>query len=257
MKIEMLGAHNTETDKARLSCLLVDDMIALDAGGLTASIPLERQQRIKAVLLTHHHFDHCKDLIMLAANDSLPPSTVDVYGLRDTLEIVYLYLLDGKIYRDYTQWPSAENPRVTLKPVAPFQSLFLNNLEAIPVPVSHTVPAIGYFVKAENGKSVFYTGDTGPGLAECWERIVPDLLVIEVTGLNRVQEDMVRLRHMTPGLLTEELVQFRRARGYLPRVIVSHIPVAYEDEMRLELAAAGKQLEMEIEVGYEGLTVEL
>ena len=257
MKIEMLGAHNTETDKARLPSLLVDDVVALDAGGLTSSLSLDRQRQIKAVLLTHHHFDHCRDLIMLGANDSVPPSTIDVYGLRDTLEVVYLYLLDGKMYRDYTQWPSAEHPRLTLKPVALFQPLFVDNLEVVPLPVSHSVPAVGYLVKAGNGKSVFYTGDTGPGLAGCWERIAPDLLVIEVTGLNRVQEDMDRLGHMTPGLLVQELVEFRRARGYLPRVIVSHLPVAYEDEMREEIAAAGKQIEMEVEVGYEGLTIDL
>ncbi len=257
MKIEILGAHNTETDKARLPSVLVDDVMALDAGGLTASLPLERQQQIKAVFLTHHHFDHCKDLIMLGANNSLPPSTIDVYGLRDTLEVVYLYLLDGKMYRDYTCWPSAENPRLKLKPIALFQPLLMQNLEVLPLPVSHTVPAVGYLVKEENGKSIFYAGDTGPGLAGCWERIAPDLIVIEVTGLNRVQEEMERLRHMTPGLLGQELAEFRKARGYLPRVIVSHVPVAYEDEVREEIAAAGKQLEMELEVGYEGLTIEL
>jgi len=257
MKIEMLGAHNTETDKARLPSVLVDDVIALDAGGLTASLSLERQQHIKAVLLTHHHFDHCKDLIMLGANNSQPPSTVDVYGLRDTLELVYLYLLDGKMYRDYTLWPSAENPRMTLKPIALFQPLHINNLEILPLPVSHSVPSVGYFIKADGGKSLFYTGDTGPGLQGCWERIAPDLIIVEVTGLDRVQEEMVKLRHMTPALLVQELMEFRSARGYLPRVIVSHLPVAYEDEMRVEIAATGKQLEMEIEVGYEGLTIDL
>jgi len=257
MKIEMLGAHNTETDKARLPSMLVDDVIALDAGGLTSSLSLERQQRIKTVLLTHHHFDHCKDLIMLGANNSQPPSTVDVYGLRDTLEIVYLYLLDGKMYRDYTCWPSAENPRLKLKPVALFQTMILQNLEVMPLPVSHSVPAVGYFVRVENGKSIFYAGDTGPGLSGCWERIAPDLLVIEVTHLNREQENMDRLRHMTPGMLAGELTEFRTARGYLPRVIVDNLPVAYEDEIRAELTAAGKQIEMEIEIGYEGLTIEL
>ncbi|MBN1689977.1 MAG: MBL fold metallo-hydrolase [Dehalococcoidia bacterium] len=256
MRIEMLGAHNTETDRVRLPCLLVDDVIALDAGGLTASLPLERQRQIKAVLLTHHHFDHCKDLIMLGAN-SLPSSTVDIYGLRDTLETVYLYLLDGKLYRDYTCWPSAENPRMKLKPVSPFQPFLLQNLEVLPLPVSHSVPSAGYFIKAEGGKSFFYTGDTGPGLEGCWERIAPDLLVIEVTHLNRAQKDMERLRHMTPGMLAQELMEFRKARDYLPRVIVGHLPVAYEDEMREEIAAVGKQIEMEIEVGYEGLTIEL
>jgi ribonuclease BN (tRNA processing enzyme) len=256
MRIEVLGAHNTETDKARLPCLLVDGVIALDAGGLTASLPLQRQQQIRYVLLTHHHFDHCKDLIMLGAN-SLLDSTIDVYGLRDTLETVYLYLLDGKLYRDYTSWPSADKPRMRLNPVAIFQPVSIYNLEVLPLPVNHTVPSVGYFARADSGKSFFYAGDTGPGLTACWERITPDLLIIEVTHINRAQKEMERLRHMTPGLLAEELAEFRKARGYLPRVIVSHVPVAYEDEMRGELAEASKLLEMELEVGYEGLTVEL
>jgi glyoxylase-like metal-dependent hydrolase (beta-lactamase superfamily II) len=256
MRIEMLGAHNTETDKTRLPCLLVDNVMALDAGGLTASLSLERQQQIRSVLLTHHHFDHCKDLIMLAAN-GLPDSLIDVYGLSDTLETVYRYLLDGKLYRDYTCWPSAENPRLKLKPVEAFQSRRLQNYEVLPLPVNHSVPSVGYLVKADSGKSFFYAGDTGPGLEGCWEWIAPDLLIIEVTGLNRVRDDMEKLRHLTPQLLARELIEFRRARDYLPRVIAGHIPTAYEAEMREEIAAAGKQLEMELEIGYEGLTVEI
>ena len=257
MKIEVLGAHNTETDWFRLPCLLIDGEIALDAGGLTASLALEKQQGIRAVLLTHHHFDHTKDLIMLGANDSMPPSTIDVYGLRDTLEIVYLYLMDGRMYRDYTQWPTKEQPRLRLKPIAPLQQLFIRSHEIMPVPVSHTVSAVGYLVKAENGKSIFYTGDTGNGLSECWERITPDVLFIEVTGLNRMEEDMIRLRHLTPVLLAEELLQFRRLNGHIPRVIITHLSSLYEEELRGEIADAGKLLEMELEVGYEGLTIEL
>jgi ribonuclease BN (tRNA processing enzyme) len=257
MKIEVLGAHNTETDRFRLPCLLIDGEIALDAGGLTASLALERQQAVKAVLLTHHHFDHCKDLVMLAANGSLPPSTVDVYGLRDTLEAVYLYLLDGRMYKDYTQWPSKEQPRLRLKPIAPFQQLLIRGHEIIPVPVSHSVPAVGYLAKTENGKSLFYTGDTGNGLSECWERITPDVLFIEVTGPNRMEEHMVRLRHLTPALLAGELQHLRHLKGHIPRVIVTHLSTLHEEELRQEIADAGKLLEMELEVGYEGLTIEL
>ncbi len=257
MKIEILGAHNTETDRCRLPCLLVDDEIALDAGGLTSSLALDKQQRIKAVLLTHHHFDHTKDLVMLGANDSMPPSTVDVYGLPDTLEAVYLYLLDGKMYRDYTQWPSKDQPRLRLRPIAPFQRLFIQNHEIVPVPVSHTVPAVGYLVKAEGGRSIFYTGDTGNGLSECWERVTPDVLFIEVTGLNRMEADMVRLRHLTPLLLAQELQHYRNLKGHIPRVIITHLSVLYEEELRQEIADAGKLLEMELEIGYEGLTIDL
>ena len=257
MKIEILGAHNTETDTTRLPCLLVNDVIALDAGGLTGSLSLERQQKIKTVLLTHHHFDHTRDLIMLGANDSIPPTTVEVYGLRDTLEVVYLYLLDSKMYKDYTSWPSVEAPRLRLKPVAPFQQFMIGNCIVMPVPVSHSAPSVGYQVTSENGRSIFYAGDTGSGLSGCWEHINPDVLFIEVTGLNRMGEMMSKLRHLTPQMLVEELLQFQQMKGHIPRVIATHIPVALEGELRDELALAGKQLEMELEVAYEGLVIEI
>ena len=257
MKVEILGAHNTETDVARLPALLIDDVIALDAGGLTSSLPLDRQHGIKAVFLTHHHFDHTRDLIMLGANDSTPPSTVDVYGLRDTLEVVYMYLLDGKLYKDYTAWPSAEAPRLRLKPIAPGQQFMVQGLAITPAPVSHSAPAIGYQVTSGEGRSIFYAGDTGPGLKDCWEYINPEVLFIEVTGLNRMAEAMTRLRHLTPQLLVEELLEFQQMKGHIPRVIATHIPLPYEAELRNELAEAGKKLEMELEVAYEGLTIEL
>lgn len=257
MKVEVLGAHNTESDRAKLPCLLVDDVIALDAGGLTSSLPLDRQQAVKSVLLTHHHFDHTRDLIMLAANDTTFPSTVDVYGLRDTLEVVYLYLLDGKMYRDYTLWPSRESPRLRLKPVAPAQQITVQGHSVTPVAVSHSIPAVGFSVKDDSNGGIFYTGDTGIGLDECWQQITPEVLFIEVTGINRMREDMIRLRHLTPDLLVQELTQIRKLKGYIPRVIVLHLPLRYEDELRAELSAASKELGMEIEVAYEGLVIEI
>jgi ribonuclease BN (tRNA processing enzyme) len=257
MKVEILGAHNAETDRAKLPCLLVDDVIALDAGGLTSSLPLARQQAVKSVLLTHHHFDHTRDLITLAANDTTPPSTIEVYGLRETLEVVYLYLLDGKMYRDYTVWPSREAPRLLLKPVAPLQQHVIQEHSVMPVLVGHSVPSIGFLVTGGSGRAVFYAGDTGPGLGECWQQVKPDVLFIEVTGLNSMAENMQKLRHLTPDLLVEELEQFRQIKGYIPRVIVTHVPLLYEDALKTELAAASKQLEMELEVAYEGLVIEV
>jgi len=257
MKIEILGAHNTETDKARLPCLLIDDELALDAGGLTSSLSLQRQQLIRAVLLTHHHFDHTRDLIMLAANNDGRSPTIEVYGLNETLELVYNYLLDGKMYRDYTKWPSEKQPRLLLKPILPLQRLTVGNCTVLPVAVGHTVPSVGYLVAGDNGGSIFYAGDTGPGLSDCWRQITPRILFIEVTGPDRFEADMRRLRHLTPSTLASELKLFYRINGYIPRVIVTHIPLLYEEEVRQELDNAGKDLGMELEMAYEGLAIEV
>ncbi|MGA2367261.1 MAG: MBL fold metallo-hydrolase [Dehalococcoidia bacterium] len=257
MKIEILGAHNSETDKARLPSLLVDDVIALDAGGLTSSLSLQRQHQITSVLLTHHHFDHTRDLVTLGSNDTHPPSTVDVYGLPATLEVVYKYLLDGKMYKDYTQWPKVEAPRLLLKALEAYRQLVIAGCVIIPVPVNHSVPSVGFLVTSRSGRSFFYTGDTGPGLSGCWEHISPEVLFIEITGLNSMGDAMRGLGHLTPDLLVEELQQFQKLKGYLPRVIAAHVSTLWEDKLRAELAVAGQRLGKELEVGHEGLTVEL
>jgi ribonuclease BN (tRNA processing enzyme) len=69
-----------------------------------------------------------------------------------------------------------------LNVVKPFLKVQIDNYSIIPVPVPHSVPAVGYRITAKGGQSFFYTGDTGPGLADCWERVSAKLLITEVTA---------------------------------------------------------------------------
>ena len=45
MEVQILGAHSTEAGGLRLASLLIDDILLLDAGGLTASLSLSEQQQ--------------------------------------------------------------------------------------------------------------------------------------------------------------------------------------------------------------------
>ena len=56
MDIVILGAHNTESETTRMMSLLIDGKLALEAGGLTASLPFPAQLGLRAVLLTHPHW---------------------------------------------------------------------------------------------------------------------------------------------------------------------------------------------------------
>jgi len=44
MELTILGAHNCESDKMKLTSLLIDRVIAIDAGGLTSSLSIEEQR---------------------------------------------------------------------------------------------------------------------------------------------------------------------------------------------------------------------
>ncbi len=81
MNIRFLGAHNCEWPKTRLISLLIDDVLAIDAGALTSSLSLEGQQKIKAILLTHQHYDHVRDIPTLAMNLFLSGATTKVYSI--------------------------------------------------------------------------------------------------------------------------------------------------------------------------------
>jgi ribonuclease BN (tRNA processing enzyme) len=110
---------------------------------------------------------------------------------------------------------------------------------------------------SRDGKSLFYSGDTGPGLDACWQHISPQLLIIEVSGINKAQDFLKSVGHLSPELLKEELLQFRQIKGYLPRVVVIHIPPQAEEEVKREVKRVARELRARIDIGYEGMKITL
>ncbi|MEE8420857.1 MAG: MBL fold metallo-hydrolase, partial [Dehalococcoidales bacterium] len=80
MKIKVLGAHNCESSATRLVSLLIDDVLALDAGSLTSSLTFAAQQKLKAILLTHQHYDHIRDVPAIAMNALFYETNISVYA---------------------------------------------------------------------------------------------------------------------------------------------------------------------------------
>jgi hypothetical protein len=125
------------------------------------------------------------------------------------------------------------------------------------VPVNHVVPAFGLQITSSDGKTVFYTSDTGPGLADCWRQISPELLIIEVTAPNRYEEFARRSGHLTPYLLRQELAGFNELKGYLPSVVTVHMNPLDEKEIEAEIAVVARSLNIPIKLGYEGMRLDL
>ncbi len=49
MDIQVLGAHNCEAKDFRCVSLLIDDILAIDAGSLAPSLPFSAQKKLKAI----------------------------------------------------------------------------------------------------------------------------------------------------------------------------------------------------------------
>ncbi len=258
VEIRILGAHQLETKGARLTSLLIDGVLAIDAGGITSALSPSEQKKIEALLLTHHHYDHTRDLVTLAANAAYYwQGQLAVYALRYTLDMVTPCLLDGRIYVNFLEYPSMEKPTLMLEAIEPYRRITVAGHEVLAVPAEHSVPAVGYQVTSSNGRSVFFTGDTTTGIAEQWPHICPRLLIAEVAGPNRYRERFAQFGHLCPGLLQEELGRFRQLKGYLPRVIVVHIGNPYEQEIKREIAQVAEELQADIGLGYEDMRITL
>lgn len=256
MKIKVLGAHNTESRRTRCSCLLVDNTLVLDAGGLTSSLSFRDQMKIKAVLLTHGHYDHIRDIPAFAMNLFLRKNSVDIYTHQAAADNLLKYFLDGGIYPEFNKRP--ENaPTLRIQIIQEFEKLKIQDYSVLAVPVAHALPGIGFQITSSDGKSIFYTGDTGPGLSPTWERISPAVLFTELTAPNRWTEAMQKNGHLTPTSLQQELTSFRQIKGYLPRVICLHINPANEKEIRTEISSVSDFLGTPIEMAHEGMLVEV
>lgn len=258
MEIRILGAHLAELKGARLTSLLVDGVLVVDAGGLTSALPLTEQKKIDNVLLTHHHFDHTRDLVTLAANAGYYwRKQLIVHAPRYTLDIVSNCLLDGKIYANFLEYPSREKPTLIFEAIEAYGRRVIDGYDVLAVPAKHSVPAVGYQITSSDGKSFFYTGDTTAGISESWQHISPQLLITEVAGPNRFEDWLKKAGHLCPRLLREELIQFRQLKRYLPRVIVVHIGNPYEHEIKEEVAQVAQELEADISLGHEDMQVTL
>ena len=253
MEIRLLGAHNTESSTTRHVALLVDGVLALDAGGINGALSLPEQDRLQALLITHRHFDHMKDVATLGLN-TLNTSTIDLFAPPSAIDALTSHLMNGVIWGRLWEMPSPEKPSYRLHAVEEEASFEAAGHQVRAFPMPHSVPALGYLV-TDGSRSFFYTGDTGPGCARVWSRFSTNLLVVETTYPNR-EVDLARLvQHLTPALLRDELLEWRAVASVLPPVLVVHHNPRFEAEIATELQEVARELGTAITLGSEGMVV--
>src|SRR5512136_622672 len=98
MEIRILGAHNVESVDTRLTSVLVDGILAMDAGALTSSLTFPEQEKVSSILLTHCHYDHVRDIASIALNSTYVRKTIKVYAQASTLEALLKHILNNVIY---------------------------------------------------------------------------------------------------------------------------------------------------------------
>lgn len=258
MQVRVLGAHNLEALHSRHTCFLVDGSVAIDAGSLVTDLSFEEQDKISAILLTHRHFDHIRDVPSLGLATLDQGTTIAVHGLPETLEELASRLMDGVLYPDFTQTLANHEPKFQLRSVSVEETFETQGYAVRPIGVPHSVPAVGYIVHQAEGSSFAYCGDTGGGLLPFFQdSFKPDPLFIEVTFPDRLENRAKLTGHLTPSLLREELMEALKHKLAIPRMMIVHRSPHHEEEIKYELSQVSTELGVDIVIAHEGMTVDV
>jgi len=235
MKIKVLGASGSDIPGQHLTSFLLDGTILFDAGGVTSSLKLKEQQKIKNIFISHAHLDHIRDIPFLADNIivSREKTQITVFSIREVIDDIKKHLLNHRLWPDFTVIPNENESIIKLEKIREKVSVTINGFKITAYRVNHTVPAVGYLVQKEN-KSFFYTGDTGP-TEQTWKSlsdIALDVLIIEASFPDKMELIAKKTGHLTPKLLFKEVSLLK----YPPkRIYLTHIKPFYIKQIEREI----------------------
>jgi cAMP phosphodiesterase len=236
VKLSVLGCHGGELPDCRTTCFLVDGVLALDAGALCASLDLEALSRVDDIVLTHSHFDHVKDLPLLAdLMVGRRERPVTVWASRACAKTLQKNLFNDALWPDFTRIPSSKNPVLSLRAFRAGDTFQAGAYTVTSVPVSHPVESCGFVVR-HGASALGISGDTGP-THRLWELLnaTPDLkaLLLETSFPNQLQALADLSGHLTPRTLRTELAKFHRNGS---SVLLYHLKPAFVAELKREVA---------------------
>ena len=196
-----------------LTSMLVDGTVALDAGSLAQALTLGEQAAVRHVFVSHSHLDHILTLPFFLKNIfGSVEFPVLLHGLPETLAALEGHIFNGTVWPDFAAIPApCGRPAVAYRPLTANAPVEADGLRVTPIPVSHTVPTVGFLV--EDGHSAFaYTSDTGP-TDSIYEvaNALPNLrlFITEASFRNSQGALAAASGHLTPAMLAKELGKLR------------------------------------------------
>ncbi len=238
MNLRILGCSGGIGGDLRTTSLMVDDDILIDAGTGISSLSLSEMAKVQHVFLTHSHLDHITHLPLLVDSifDKIK-SPVVVHAQPATIKALKEHIFNWVIWPDFSCLPDAENPVMVFDEMIPGKIVTIGDRIFEMIPVSHSVPSVGYYVQ-QGEKSFAVSGDTTSN-DTFWAglnlRKSLDVLIIEVAFPNDQLALSKAAFHYCPSLLASDIIKL----DHSPKIYISHPKPGKEDTIAAELRACG------------------
>ncbi len=215
----------------------MDGRIALDAGALTSGLTLAEQAALEAVLVSHAHLDHVRDLATIADNRvqmGAPP--LPVYGPKATMVALKKHFFNDRLWPDFTVLPSPDKPTIVLCPMPIGRAIEIAGYQATAIPVHHTIDCSGFVLEGAEA-AIAYSGDTGP-TDRFWRRLNRTknlkLALVEVSFPDELDQLATITGHLTPRTLAADLAKLKRP-GELD-VLLYHMKPVFQPAIERQCA---------------------
>jgi cAMP phosphodiesterase len=241
MRVQLLpstfDSQGHATFEQRLTCFLIDERVALDAGSLALALNADQRKTVRDIIITHPHMDHIASLpIFIDDLFETLESPVRVYATPEVIELLERDIFNWNVYPRFSELKNEYGPVMEYVPIPAGKEFKVAHLTVIAVPVKHIVPTVGLVVS--DGKStIAFSSDTCE-TDEFWKLInrAPSInaLLIEASFPDSMAQLAEVSRHYTPASLQRDL---RKLNHNGLDILAVHIKPAYRQKVIDELNA--------------------
>lgn len=241
MRIQLLpstfdGKGRATLDQ-RLTCFLIDERVAVDAGSLAIALTADQREQVRDIIVTHPHMDHIASLpIFIDDLYATLKEPVRIHATPEVIELLERDVFNWNVYPKFSGLKNDYGPVMEYVPVPVGKEFKVAHLTVIAVPVNHIVPTVGLIVSDQNS-IVAFSSDTAE-TDEFWNEVNRakglNALLIEASFPNDMAQLAEVSRHFTPASLGKELKKLNH-NGL--DILAVHIKPAYRETIIRELKA--------------------
>ena len=237
MKIQYLASSvGAASPHHFLTSFLVNDTIAIDAGGIGLMSPPEKQKQIKAVVLSHSHVDHIASLPIFLDNVYNPKDDcVTVYASDDVQDCLRRDVFNDRVWPDLIRMSDGGAPFVAFETIIDGNAFQIGDVLITTLSVDHVVPCYAFLIE-EQAAAVAIVTDTGP-TEQVWKAVNAcqnlKAVFLEASFPNSFQWLADKSKHLTPAQFAAES---EKISCDVPLIAI-HLKPNFHDEIVSELTS--------------------